>query len=182
MNRFVALYRGINVGGTGVVKMELLRAMHERLGHEEVASYIQSGNVVFSGSGETEKIARSIAKEFEKAFGFAARVMVVPGTKWGAMVRENPYAKESAKDPKGVHAGICDGAPSKAGLAALLKKTGGPETFEIKGAVIYLHAPDGVGNSKFAAGLEKACGVPVTMRNWRTVEAIRGMVGGLRDQ
>lgn len=180
MDRFVALYRGINVGGRNVVKMELLRAMHERLGHREVASYIQSGNVVFSAKGtakETaERIAGKIAAEFKEEFGFAARVMVVPGAAWGAMVRGNPYGTQAAKAPKTVHAGICEREPSAKGLKALLEKTGGSEKFVVKGGQVYLHAPDGFGTSKFAAGMEKACGVPMTVRNWSTVEAIGKML------
>jgi uncharacterized protein (DUF1697 family) len=57
-------------------------------------------------------------------------------------------------------------------LKALLAKTGGSETFVIGKGIIYLHAPDGFGTSKFAAGMEKACGVPMTVRNWRTMESL----------
>ena len=177
IDRFIALYRGINVGGANPVKMDSLRAMHEQLGHRDVANYIQSGNIVFAAAGaQAENLARKIEARFAKEFGFSARVMVVAAARWKTLLRDNPYSALSAKDPKRVHAGVCDGEPSAEGLKALLEKTGGSERFVVKGSVIYLHAPDGVGNSKFAAGLEKACGVPVTMRNWRTVEAIGGLL------
>jgi uncharacterized protein (DUF1697 family) len=175
MDAFVALYRGINVGGKNSVKMESLRAMHERLGHQGVKSYIQSGNIVFSSNGLAEAIARKIAVEFEKEFGFAAKVMVVDARRWGTMVEKNPYVNFSAKNPKTVHAGICQGEPSAEGLKALLAKTGGRETFVIGKGIVYLHAPDGFGTSKFAAGMEKACGVPMTVRNWQTMETLRTM-------
>lgn len=176
MDRFIALYRGINVGGRNSVKMEALRALHERLGHKDVSTYIQSGNVVFSAKGQPAPIARKIAAQFETEMGFAARVIAVPAARWATIVRDNPYAKFSAKDPKSVHAAICEGEPSVDGLSALLKKTGGTETFVVKGEVVYLHAKDGFGTSKFAAAMEKASGVPMTARNWRSVESLLAML------
>lgn len=178
MGRFIALYRGINVGGRNPVKMESLRAMHERLGHDGVESYIQSGNLVFSAAGTAEGLARTIAGAFADEFGFEARVLVVPSARWGAMVRDNPFAKFIEKQPSTVHAAVCEGAPSTKGLKTLQEKTGGSETFVIKRGVIYLYAPDGFGTSRFAAGMERACGKPITVRNWRTVEALWKMLDG----
>jgi uncharacterized protein (DUF1697 family) len=172
MDVFIALYRGINVGGKNPVKMESLRAMHERLGHQQVKSYIQSGNIAFSANGSADAIARKVAAEFAVEFGLAAKVVVVAAKRLGAIVEGNPYTKLAAENPKTVHAGICEGEPSEKGLTALLTKTGGSESFVIGNGIVYLHAPDGFGTSKFAAGMEKACGVPMTVRNWRTMEAL----------
>jgi uncharacterized protein (DUF1697 family) len=172
MPTFIALYRGINVGGKNSVKMESLRAMHERLGHKNVLSYIQSGNVIFSATGSANTHAKKIAAEFADEFGFAPRVLVVAAKDWAALIEANPYAKHAAKNPKSVHACICAGEPSESGLKALLTKTASTETFTTGKAIIYLHTPDGFGTSKFAAGMEKACGVPITARNWRTIEEI----------
>jgi len=175
---FIALYRGINVVGKNAVKMERLRAMHERLGHRNVASYIQSGNVIFSAKGVSSAIAPKLTGEFLKEFGFAAKLLLVDAKRWAAIVAGNPYAAFAAANPKTVHLGICDGEPCLEKLTALLKKVGGSEKFVAGDAILYLHAPDGFGTSKFAAGMERACGVPMTVRNWRTVEAILGMVKG----
>lgn len=172
MPRFVALYRGVNVGGKNAVRMVALRGLHERLGHKQAQTYIQSGNVVFDGRGSASTIARRIAAEFAEEFGFDARPVVVPAEEWAGIVAQNPYADFAAQDPKSVHVAFAAGRPSGDGLAALLKKTGGRETFAIEGRVVYLHAPDGLGTSKFAAGMERAAGVPLTARNWRTALAI----------
>jgi len=160
--------------------MESLRAMHERLGHQRVTSYIQSGNMVFLANGSAETIARKVAAEFIKEFGFPAKVVVVEAKRWGRVVEANPYAKFSAKHPKTVHAGICQGEPGAEGLKALLAKTGGSETFVIGKGIVYLHAPDGFGTSKFAAGMEKASGVPMTVRNWRTMETLWEMAKAMQ--
>jgi uncharacterized protein (DUF1697 family) len=175
MKRFVVLYRGINVGGNKIVKMEALRAMHAALGHVDVESYIQSGNLVLSAAGAAAAVARESAAAFEKAFGFLPKVMAVTGRRWMEIVAANSYAAAAKAHPKTVHSAICEGTPGVAGLQALLAKTGGTETFTVKANVVYLHAPDGFGTSKFAAGMEKASGVPMTVRNWRTLaEMIRG--------
>jgi uncharacterized protein (DUF1697 family) len=183
MGVFVALYRGINVGGKASVKMEALRGMHERLGHEDVKSYIQSGNVVFGAKGSAEGIGQKVAAEFLKVFGFEVQVMVVEGAWWIEMAEGNPYAEFAAAEGKTVHAGVFRGGGgggdvNEAGLKGLLAKTGGREAFVVGKGVVYLHAPDGFGTSKFAAGMEKASGVAMTVRNWKTVEAIAEMVEG----
>lgn len=177
MEVFIALYRGINVGGRNVVKMESLRAMHRRLGGQGVQSYVQGGNIVFWADGPPDLIAEKLAARFVKEFKFAAKVLVVHGRRWDAIVKANPYAKVAAANPRAVHVGICDSRPSASALELLLTRTGGTESFEVREKVVYLHAPDGLGTSKFAAGIEKACGVPMTLRNWRTVEALRQMAG-----
>ena len=184
MDRFVALYRGINITGRNLVRMEVLRALHEGLGHRSVVTYIQSGNVLFSARGTAPRLARAIADRFANQLGFSPRVMVVPAERWAAIVRANPFAEFSAKDHKRVHACVCEGEPSEAGLSALLKRTGGTERFCVKEGVIYLHTPDGFGASKFAGAMEKACGVPITARNWRTVETLLRMIedGGAREE
>lgn len=172
MNVFIVLYRGINVVGRNPVKMESLRAMHERLGHQGVKSYIQSGNIVLSAKGSADAIARKAAAEFAEEFGFAVKVFVVVTKQWGTIVNGNPYAEFAVENPQAVHAAICKGEPSETGLTALLAKTGRSESFAIGKGVVYLHTPDGFGTSKFAAGMEKACGVPMTVRNWRTMETL----------
>ncbi len=179
MEVFIALYRGINVSGKNPVKMESLRAMHERLGHQGVKSYIQSGNIVFSANGSADAFARKVAAEFAKEFGFAPKVVVVAAKRLGSIVKGNPYAKPVAENPKTVHAGICEGEPSGKGLTALLAETGGSESFAIGKGIVYLHVPDGFGTSKFAARMEKACGVPMTVRNWRTIEALWKMASAV---
>lgn len=178
MSVFIALYRGINVGGKNSVPMQALRAMHERLGHERVVSYIQSGNVVFAAKGSAAALARKIAQDFVSEFGFAAKIVVVDAKGWEAIVKGNPYAKFAEANPKMVHAGICDGVPDAKALQALLTRTGGRETFVAGKGIVYLHAPDGFGTSKFAAGMEKASGVPMTVRNWRTVEELWKLAQG----
>ena len=62
----------------------------------------------------------------------------------------------------------------------IARQDGGSETFTIRNDMVYLHAPDGFGTSKFAAGLEKGAGVPMTVRNWRTIEALWQMANAVK--
>jgi len=175
---FIALYRGINVGGNNAVKMAALCSLHERLGHTHVRHYIQSGNIVFIARGDSPSIAKTLATAFEKQFGFPARVVLLTAEELVQIAAQNPYAAHAAANPKSVHAAICVGVPDEKALNALLKKCAGPESFTLRNRTVYLHAPDGIGNSKFAAAMEKAAAVPMTARNWRTIEALCAMIRG----
>jgi uncharacterized protein (DUF1697 family) len=156
--------------------MEALRSLHERLGHREVRSYVQSGNVVFESRGSVETIGEAMAAAFRREFGFAAKALVIEAERLRAIVEHAPFQAFVAEGPTTVHIGFCDGEPSGGGLEALLEKVGETEMFGIGDRVIYLFAPDGIGRSKFVARMEKASGVAVTLRNWRTVAALVRMV------
>ena len=169
MSVFIALFSGINVGGNRIVKMAELRAFFEELGFGDVASYIQSGNVVFKA--DTIDAAALIAKieaAFEEHWGFRSRIMVRDLGWFERLVAENPYP-EVAVDHKKLHAYALEREPTAAEIAPLTERNTGPERFDVKGDVLYLHAPDGLGTSKFAEILPRTLKVPGTARNWRTV-------------
>lgn len=175
MQIFIALYRGINVVGKNSVKMQALRAMHEDMGHRHVQTYIQSGNVIFVAKGKATTLANQIATEFTRVFGFVAKVLILDAKQLGAIVAGNPYGKFATERANTVHVGICQGAPDTSGLTALFKRARTSELFQVGPGVVYLHAPDGFGKSKFASGMERACGVPMTVRNWRTIQSLAEM-------
>lgn len=175
MPLFIALYRGINITGRNSVKMKPLCEFHERLGHRNVRNYIQSGNILFQARGTTASIARKLAAEFATTFKFPAKVLVISADQLAALIQSNPYTRFATENPRTVHAAICQSPPDAASLKALLIKAGGNESFTIQNNVLYLHAPAGYGTSKFAAAMEKAAGTPMTVRNWRTIEALASL-------
>ncbi|PWK65803.1 DUF1697 domain-containing protein [Aminobacter sp. AP02] len=169
MNVFVALFSGINVGGNRIVKMAELRAFFEELGFANVESYIQSGNVVFKAdAADVVALTATIEAAFEKRWGFHSRIVVRDLGWYERLVTENPYP-EVADDHKKLHAYALERAPAVAEIAPLSERNSGPERFEVKGDILYLHAPDGLGSSKFAEILPRTLKVPGTARNWRTV-------------
>jgi uncharacterized protein (DUF1697 family) len=174
---FVALFSGINVGGNRIVKMAELRSFLEELGFADIATYVQSGNAVFrSKKGDAATLTRLLEAAFEKKWGFHSRIMVRDLGWFERLVRENPYP-EVAAEPTKLHAYALERGPTADEIARLAEKCTGPERFEIKGDVLYLHAPDGLGKSVFAGSIPRTLKVPGTARNWRSVLALLEMAG-----
>ncbi|TPK58898.1 DUF1697 domain-containing protein [Mesorhizobium sp. B2-4-15] len=174
---FIALFSGINVGGNRIVKMAELRSFFEDLGFSDVATYVQSGNAVFrADNGDAATLTKQIEAAFEKKWGFHSRIMVRDADWFERLVAQNPYP-EVAGEPTKLHAYALEREPTKEEAARLSERCTGPEKFEIKGDVLYLHAPDGLGKSVFAGLIGRTLKVPGTARNWRSVQALLEMVG-----
>lgn len=175
---FVALFSGINVGGNRIVKMAELAAFFEQLGFADVKTYVQSGNVVFGAEGEdVAALTSRIEAAFENKWGFHSRILVRDADWLRRLVAGNPYP-EAADAPKTLHAYALEREPTSEEIARLAEKCTGPERFEVKRDVLYLHAPDGLGKSVFANLIPRVLKVPGTARNWRSVQALLQMTGG----
>lgn len=96
---YLALLRGINVGGNNLIKMTALRECFERMGFENVKTYIQSGNVIFSASGSIAALETKIEKRLSKAFSYTSRVVVIPRDTLKRIITEAPngFGKEPKK-------------------------------------------------------------------------------------
>jgi uncharacterized protein (DUF1697 family) len=174
---FVALFSGINVGGNRIVKMAELKTFFVNLGFADVATYVQSGNVVFrSEKGDAAALSKEIEAAFEKKWGFNSRIMVRDAGWFERLVKKNPYP-DLAAEPTKLHAYALERAPTQEEAKRLADKCTGPESFEIKGDVLYLRAPDGLGKSAFANLIPRTLKVPGTARNWRSVLALLEMAG-----
>jgi uncharacterized protein (DUF1697 family) len=144
-------------------------------GLSSVRTYIQSGNLVFQTPKGTQRaLERQIAQLIEKRFGFRPPVMVLSGVELSEAISGNPFPQAIA-EPKSLHLCFLSEAPSNPDLDALTKLKADKEAFALKGQVFYLHTPDGYGNSKLAAKVERALGVATTCRNWRTVNQLLEM-------
>jgi uncharacterized protein (DUF1697 family) len=166
MTSYVALLRGINVGGHRPVRMDDLRALVESLGHEDVSTYLQSGNVVFrSALRDTDEIARGIAS----ALGGGVKVLMRTAGELASVVAGNPYTSDVGH----LHVTFLADAPEPTLVAALAGDRFAPDAFQLLGREVYVHAPNGYGRSKLDnAFFERALGVSATTRNWRTVTAL----------
>lgn len=172
---FVALFSGINVGGNRIVKMAELAAFFGQLGFRDVKTYVQSGNVVFRAEDvDAGTLASKIEAAFEKKWGFHSRIMVRDVDWFRRLVAANPYP-EAADAPKTLHAYALEREPTSEEIARLAEKCTGPERFEVRRDVLYLHAPDGLGKSVFANLIPRVLKVPGTARNWRSVQALLEM-------
>ncbi len=175
MTTWIAFFRGINVGGNNMLPMKSLVALLQKLGLEEVRTYIQSGNVVFCSAGKNAQvIEKKIGSAVAKAHGFEPRVLVLSVKDLDKAIAANPFPQATAEH-KSLHLYFLSEPPSRPNLDALNSIKGTNEAFVITNTVFYLHAPDGIGKSKLAERAEKLLGVTATARNWRTVCKVRDM-------
>ncbi len=177
MKTCIALLRGINVGGKNRLPMKDLVAILEGLGLRNVRTYIQSGNVVFEGGEAPGALSQRIGERIHEAQGFEPAVMILTCAELEAAIGENPFP-DAVDDPKTLHVGFLDAAPPDPDLARLEALRADSERFRLIDQRFYLHAPDGIGRSKLSAGAEKALGVPMTGRNWRTVMKLMELARG----
>ena len=176
MTAYVALFRGINVGGRNALPMKELLAALEDVGCRGARTYIQSGNAVFTHhEADASRLSRRIGLEIEKRRGFVPHVLLLDVDAVETAIARNPF-REAEGDPRALHLGFLSSTPANPDLKALDRLKRDSERFRLVGNVFYLHAPEGVGRSRLAAAAEKLLGVPMTDRNWRTVCRIREMV------
>jgi uncharacterized protein (DUF1697 family) len=169
MKTYIALFRGINVGGNNPLPMKELVAVLEGLNLYNIKTYIQSGNVIFQSVEEnSELLALKISKSIHHSHGFEPKVWLLDTTVLKKAIKSNPYS-EAESEPNTLHLNFLATAPTHPDLKSLEFFKADNERFQLIDNVLYLHAPDGVGKSKLFANLEKKLGVPMTSRNWRTV-------------
>jgi uncharacterized protein (DUF1697 family) len=179
MKTYIALFRGINVGGRNALPMKELIAILEDLGARKVKTYIQSGNAVFVGRDKgSGPLSKTIGLEIKKRRGFEPYVLLLGLEDIEKAIRNNPFP-EAETDPGTLHAGFLASTPKHPNLETLESLKRGNERFRLIDSVFYLHAPEGIGRSKLAANAEKLLGVPMTDRNWKTVCTIQAMAQAL---
>lgn len=172
MKTYVALFRGINVGGNRMLPMKALKALLEKTGCTGVETYIQSGNVIFrSAVSDPSRLATQLAAAVAGSHGFEPRVIVLTRSELAKAAANNPY-EEADANPTSVHLLFLADRPKSPDLKALEALRAKSERFALKGKVFYVHAPDGFGTSKLAARAERLLGVEATARNWRTVTTL----------
>ncbi len=175
MKTYIALFRGINVGGKSSLPMKELVALLEDLGARNVKTYIQSGNAIFQSAAENvSQLSDKISAEVKHRRGFTPHVLILELTDIEKAIAENPFP-EAESDPSTLHLGFLAHTPKGADLEKMESLKKESEKFHLSDSVFYLYAPEGVGRSRLAASIEKLLGVPMTDRNWRTVCKIREM-------
>ena len=182
MKTYIALFRGINVGGRNALPMKELVAILEDLGVRNVKTYIQSGNAVFVGKDkDASRLSKTITAEIKKCRGFEPHVLLLGLEDFERAIKQNPFPAEAEADPQALHTGFLAAAPKRPDRKARERLKIDSERFRLIDSVFYLHAPEGVGRSKLAAKAERLLGVPMTDRNWRTVQTLWKMAQELAE-
>lgn len=168
MHTYIALLRGINVGGRNKIPMKELKALLEEHHLMNVQTYIQTGNVVF----ECKKFDLNLSEILETKFGFKPSVMILQPLQLLESIKNCPFSVDEGKQ---LHYYFCESKPCPdiEKMNALKKES---ESFEIIGNVFYLYAPEGIGRSKLAERAEKLLGVSCTARNLNTVLKLKAML------
>jgi len=175
MKTYVALFRGINVGGNNVLPMKNLIVLLENIGSKNVKTYIQSGNAVFEHEEEDASLLSSrIRTTIQKSNGFEPQLLLLELEDIERAVGSNPFP-EAESEPKTLHLYFLSSRPNNPDLGVLESIKSDGERFALGEGVLYLHAPEGIGRSKLAANIEKVLGVTATGRNWRTVSKVMAM-------
>jgi uncharacterized protein (DUF1697 family) len=174
---YIAMLRGINVGGHKRIKMDKLRSSFEAMGFESVKTYIQSGNVVF----KTKKISPAmLSKKIEEKilsdFGFAVSVITRSSDEIETAIGDNPFLREPGIDPEKLHVMFLSASPSPAALQQLIALTAKPDRCHCTGKEIYFYFPNGVSQSVLMKKpVDRILAVVTTTRNWKTVNTLRQM-------
>lgn len=169
---YAALLRGINVGGSRKVPMAELRALLGDLGHDDVRTYLQSGQAVFAaGHGDEESLAAELAHGIEQHFGFGVDVIVRDHAYLRAIVEACPFPA-AGLEPKQLHVTYFSAPVTPDRFAGIDRAAHLPEEFRLGERALYLYTPNGLGRSKLAEQLARprvTRGVIATSRNWNTV-------------
>lgn len=180
MTAYVSLFRGINVGGNKLVRMNALKELHESLGLQGVATYIQSGNVVFtSDDAIPAQLARQIEEVFAHTFGFQSNVMVRTADQLSDIIANNPFQNQPTKESNRLVVMFLATHAVSTALEDIQKTYTGPEELHIIGQEAYIYYPEGMGRSKLSnTFLEKKLKTAGTARNWNTVLRLQQMMQG----
>lgn len=180
MPRNVALLRGINVGANKRIAMADLRTLIEALGHTDVTTYVNSGNVVFDAAEPRTdvQLARDIEAAILERCNLAVPVVIRSGPELAEVVAGNPWP-EHAANHKTLHVAFLGDVPDRGRVAALADVERGKDDYRVVGSNVYLSYPNGLSGAVFMVnGLDRALGLTATSRNWRTVLKLAEMAGG----
>ncbi len=174
--KYVALLRGINVGGKNIIKMAELRNALEKDGLSQVATYIQSGNIVFESESTSEnELSQLIAETIQKRFKLTIPVMVKSASYWHEMIEKNPYLQEGIPIEQLLASVAHSGEAFQQSTDVFA--IGLPDEAQLGNEVIYLRCVGKYHLTKLTnAFFEKQFKRSFTTRNWKTVLKIASML------
>ena len=174
MSVYISLLRGINVGGARIISMGALCELYSGLGFTRIRTYLQSGNVVFeSPLKDQSQLGDHIEASIEQMYGYRVTVFMRDAQDFGRIIAGNPFQEEARSDPARLHVSFLYHDPPEAAWGKLDLPAGIPDRLARGDRAVYLYYPNGAAKTKIPSSyLEKALGVPITDRNWNTVNAL----------
>jgi uncharacterized protein (DUF1697 family) len=177
MTTYIALLRGINVGGHKPVTMTRLLGLLSELGLSDPRSLLQSGNLVFGAEVSTAaRLEGLLETGAEKRLGLRTDFFVRSAAEWSAVTAQNPFRREAKDAPGHLVVQFLKEEPIVGGVEALRTAITGPEVLRAHGRHLYVVYPDGMGRSRLTSALiEKKLGTRATARNWNTVRKLAAL-------
>jgi uncharacterized protein (DUF1697 family) len=171
---YVAFLRGVNLGPNNKISMPALREMAEELGYTDVATYINSGNLIVSSTRKPATIEREISKAIKDNFGRPIDVVVRTPAQLRKILAENPYPDGN---PSQVTVAFLTKPPAKNAKDKVAAAAKDYEPFTFSGQQVYVNYSQGIGKSKLAERFSAIIGVSSTVRNVRTIEKVLTLCG-----
>jgi uncharacterized protein (DUF1697 family) len=160
--------------------MSGLSQILESVGCEQIKTYIQSGNAVFKADIESAaQFAEQIGQAIEKEHGFCPAIRLITAGELAEAIASNPYP-QATSEPKTLHLFFLEYPPGEKRISAAMQLLSESESFKVIGSLLYLHAPEGIGRSKFAGAIDRALQMQTTGRNWRTVMKLEELAISIR--
>ena len=174
---YIAMLRGINVSGQKIIKMEDLKKAFEAMHFTKVATYIQSGNVVFSSAKtETGGLQAHIRNSLLKTFGFEIPVVIRTADEMDKVTKRNPFKRVNADNGEYLYVSFLSEKPSKTAEDELKKVKSDADELRPSGKEVYILCRKSYAKTVFSNALiEKKLGVSSTTRNWNSVQKLLSM-------
>ncbi len=175
MTVYVAMLRGVNVGGNSL-KMDWLRQACQGMGLQDVRTYVQSGNIVFSSPLSAPKVAQTLKVTIDAQTRLPVSIAIRSASEMRKIVAENPFLKQKGLDTAKLHVTFLGEAVSKPALEKLDALAGTRDEYRLVKQEIYLHCPINYGQTRLSnTAIEKALSIGATTRNWKTVTTLCAM-------
>jgi uncharacterized protein (DUF1697 family) len=172
--KFIALLRGINVGGKNKIPMKDLCNMLIELGFKDILTYIQSGNILFHSQIENQtELCQLISEKIQEKTCFSVQVVVMTLNELKNVIQNNPFVLDNSKNKDFFHVTFLSDYPVLYKIKTITESTYIPDEFIVSEKAVYLYCPQGYGNTKLTnTFFEKKSGVTATTRNWRTTNEL----------
>jgi uncharacterized protein (DUF1697 family) len=175
MGIYIALLRGINVGGNNMIKMSELKLMFESMGFGKVQTYINSGNVLFVSEEGVEQVREKLEAEINKAFGISVTVVLRSAEELVQIIEDCPYKPDSLVKGESVQVTLMTEAASEEKLALIAVGKDDMDEFTVNGVEIYFLFRQSMLDSKLAKNMTKL-GKTATSRNLNTMNKLAAIV------
>ena len=166
--KYIAILRGINVGGHRKILMADLKLLLAQLNLRSIITYIQSGNVIFETNEPKQALEEKIALLIQENYDFEVPVIVIPAAIFKKLSALNPYINNTAAER--LHVTFLKESPSEENILLTEDFTCDPDRFSIIEQAVFLNIEDKYHKSKLSNNFfENQLKVTATTRNWKTI-------------